>query len=64
MFVPGGTVHGFAFGPGGGEMLEITGKGSNALRMFSALSRDVSPGPPDVEKLVQVAAQFGLEFPL
>lgn len=37
--VPGGTVHSFRFGPGGGEILEITGKGSNAIRMFTDMSR-------------------------
>jgi quercetin dioxygenase-like cupin family protein len=28
--LPAGTIHAFSFGPGGGEMLEITGVGSNA----------------------------------
>ena len=44
--VPAGTVHAFSFGPGGGELLEITGKGSNAIRMFTAISQDV-PSRPD-----------------
>lgn len=38
--VPGGTVHAFSFGPGGGEILEITGKGSNAIRMFTDISQE------------------------
>src|SRR5690242_21955795 len=30
--VPGGTVHGFTYGSGGGQMLEITGAGALAAR--------------------------------
>ncbi|MGR9108429.1 MAG: cupin domain-containing protein, partial [Gammaproteobacteria bacterium] len=30
--VPAGTVHAFSYGPGGGEMLEITGVGSKAVQ--------------------------------
>lgn len=37
--VPAGTTHAFSFGPGGGELLEITGRGSNAIGMFTAISR-------------------------
>ena len=62
--VPAGTVHAFAFGPGGGEMLEITGAGSRAIEMFRALDREVPPGPVDVEKTVQVAGEYGLVFRL
>lgn len=58
--VPAGTVHAFSFGPGGGEMLEVTGTGSKAVQMFSALDREIPPGPPDVPKVVQVAGKYGL----
>jgi quercetin dioxygenase-like cupin family protein len=58
--VPAGTVHAFRFGPGGGEMLEVTGTGSKAVQMFSALDREIPPGPPDVPKVVQVAGKYGL----
>lgn len=60
--VPAGTVHAFSYGPEGGEMLEITGTGSNATRMFTALDRQIPPGPPDVAKLVQVAGEYGVKF--
>jgi quercetin dioxygenase-like cupin family protein len=60
--VPAGTVHAFSFGPGGGEMLEITGAGSKAIQMFSALDREIPPGPPDIPKVVQVAGKYGLTF--
>lgn len=58
--VPGGTVHAFAYGPGGGEMLEMTGQGSNAVQMFTALSQQIPPGPPDIPKVVQVLANHGV----
>lgn len=62
VYVPAGTIHAFSFGPGGGEMLEITGTGSRAIGMFSALDREIPPGPPDVAKVVQVAAEYGVTF--
>ena len=58
--VPAGTVHAFHFGPGGGEMLEITGKRSNAVPMFTAVDHEIPPGPPDVAKVIQVLGQNGV----
>jgi len=46
--LPAGTVHGFRYGAGGGEMLEITGSGSLAAKMFTAIDREIPPGPPDI----------------
>jgi len=57
-------VHAFAFGPGGGEMLEITGGKSKAIRLFAALDREIPPGPPDVAQVVRVASEFGVQFQL
>ena len=62
--VPAGTIHAFSFGPGGGEMVEMTGAGSKAVQMFTALDREVTPGPLDVPKMVQVASEYGLAFHL
>ncbi|MDH5669391.1 MAG: cupin domain-containing protein [Nitrospira sp.] len=62
--VPGGTVHAFSFGPGGGEMLEVTAKDSKAIQMFSALDREVPPGPPDVPKAIEVAGRYDVTFHL
>lgn len=59
--VPAGTVHAFSYGPGGGEMLEITGKRSNAVPMFTALDREIPPGPPDVAKVIQVLGENGVK---
>ena len=60
--VPAGIVHAFSYGPGGGEMLEVTGTGSKAIQMFTALDREIPPGPQDVPKLVQVAGEYGVKF--
>ena len=60
--VPAGIVHAFSYGPGGGEMLEVTGKESKAIQMFTALDREIPPGPPDVPKVVQVAGEYGVKF--
>lgn len=60
VYIPAGTVHAFSFGPGGGAMLEITAAGSKAVQMFSALDREVAPGPLDVPKVVQVAGAYGV----
>ncbi|PKO83736.1 MAG: cupin domain-containing protein [Betaproteobacteria bacterium HGW-Betaproteobacteria-11] len=62
VYVPAGTIHAFSFGSGGGEMLEVTGSGSKAVQMFSALDREIPPGPPDVPKVVQVAGNYGVAF--
>lgn len=62
--VPAGTVHSFRYGPSGGEMIEITGRGSNAIEMFTALARELPPGPPDVAKAVQVLDEHGVKVHL
>jgi quercetin dioxygenase-like cupin family protein len=59
--VPAGTVHAFRYGPGGGEMLEITGKRSSAVTMFTALDREIPPGPPEVAKVIQVLGEYGVK---
>ncbi|MCP5181681.1 MAG: cupin domain-containing protein [Pseudomonadales bacterium] len=60
VFVPAGTIHAFKFGADGGEMLEYTGRRSNAIAMFTAVDREVPPGPPDLEKAVQVLHDHGV----
>jgi quercetin dioxygenase-like cupin family protein len=58
--LPAGTVHGFQYGAGGGEMLEITGSGSLASKMFTAVDREIPPGPPDSAKVVEVLKKNGV----
>jgi quercetin dioxygenase-like cupin family protein len=56
--VPAGTIHSFSYGPGGGEMIEITGQQSRAIEMFAALAA-LPPGPPDVEKATRALEDNG-----
>jgi quercetin dioxygenase-like cupin family protein len=58
--VPGGTVHGFRYGVGGGQMLEITGAGARAAQMFAAIDKEIPPGPTDVTKLLDVLRRNGV----
>jgi len=58
--VPRGTVHGFRYGAGGGQMLEITGAGALAAQMFTAIDKEILPGPPDVPKLLDVLTRNGV----
>ncbi|MCM0613000.1 cupin domain-containing protein [Marinobacter sediminum] len=64
VFVPGGAVHSFQYGPDGGEMLEVTGAGSMATQMFSAVDREIPPGPPDVENITEVLNKNGVTLHL
>lgn len=58
--IPGGTVHGFSYGKGGGKMLEIAGKGGNATRLFEDLHKQVPPGPPDIDKVLKIFDTHGV----
>lgn len=58
--VPRGTVHGFSYGSGGGQMLEITGSGALAAQLFAAIDDEIPVGPPDVPKLLDVAKRNGV----
>ncbi|HEX9137086.1 MAG TPA: cupin domain-containing protein [Nitrospirota bacterium] len=58
--LPGGTVHSFRYGAGGGKTLEITGQGSLASQMFTNIDKEVPPGPPDIPKLVEILKKNGV----
>jgi quercetin dioxygenase-like cupin family protein len=58
--VPAGTVHGFRYGAGGGEMLELTGQGGHATQLFTAVSQKIPPGPPDIPKVIEVLKRNGV----
>lgn len=55
--IPADTTHGFQFGPGGGQMLEMTGSGGAATKMFRALDAEVPAGPPDMHFLTDLLAR-------
>jgi mannose-6-phosphate isomerase-like protein (cupin superfamily) len=58
--VPRGTVHGFQYGRGGGQMLEITGAGALAAQIITAIDKEVPPGPPDIPKPLDVLTRNGV----
>ena len=60
VYVPRGTVHGFRYGKGGGQMLEVTGQGARAAQMFTAVNDEIPVGPPDVPKLLDVLLRNGV----
>jgi hypothetical protein len=41
-------------------VLEVTGHGGNASRMFSAVHEAIPPGPPELPKLLAVLAENGV----
>ena len=58
--VPRGTVHGFSYGRGGGQMLEITGQGGLAAQMFTAINNEIPAGPPSIAKVLEVLKRNGV----
>jgi hypothetical protein len=62
--IPASTVHSFSYGPGGGELIEITGRRSHAIEMFEALADAIPPGPLDVAKAIQVCGEHGVKIHL
>jgi quercetin dioxygenase-like cupin family protein len=58
--LPAGTVHAFRFGPGGGQMISVTGQGSQATRLFTSIDEEIPAGPPDIPKLIEVVQRFGV----
>jgi len=59
--IPRGTVHGFNYGKGGGQMLEITGEGATAAQMFNAVATEIPAGPLDVAKALEVLKRNGVD---
>lgn len=54
--LPGGTVHSFCFGKGGGQMVNIGSR--DALEpLFEQIDREISPASPDFERLVAISAE-------
>ena len=63
VYVPRGTVHGFRYGTGGGQMLEITGQDALAAQMFTAINNEIPAGPPDIGKVLEVLNRNGVTVP-
>jgi quercetin dioxygenase-like cupin family protein len=60
VYLPGGTIHAFRFGAGGGEMISVTGHASRAGQLFTTIDQEVPIGPPDIPKLIAVAEKCGV----
>ena len=60
--VPAGTVHWFRFEPGGGQMISMTGEGSEASSLFTDIDTGIPAGPPDIDKLRNIAKRRGLRL--
>ena len=58
--VPAGTVHAFRFGRGGGGMVEFSGAGGQATRLFRAVAEEVPEGAADVPRLLRVMKRHGV----
>ena len=59
--LPAGTTHWFRFGKGGAEMVSMTSR-LGASKLFTDLAREVAPVNPDVGKLADVGAHYGVKF--
>jgi quercetin dioxygenase-like cupin family protein len=58
--VPAGTVHAFRFGAGGGGMVEFSGAGGQATRLFSSVAKEVPEGVANLPKLLGVMQRHGV----
>ena len=58
--LPAGTIHGFRFGAGGGEMISVTGQTGHAAQLFTTIDQEIPAGPPDIPKLIAVAEKCGV----
>lgn len=57
--LPAGTVHWFRCGAQGALMLSVTSR-KGASQVFTALDREVPPGPPDLAKILSVISANGV----
>lgn len=60
--VPAGAVHSFTMGVGGCEMLSVAGHTGEASALFTMIDAEVPPGPPDVAKLLEIAAKCNVRI--
>ena len=59
--LPAGTVHWFRYGKGGGQMISMTGEGSRASTLFTDIDAEIPVGPPDIERLQNIAKRNGVQ---
>ena len=57
--LPGGTMHWFRYGQGGGEMISMTSREAASL-FFTDVDRAISPEAPDIPKFLEIAKRHQL----
>lgn len=58
--VPAGILHAYRFGAGGGGMVEFSGAGGEATRLFSAVAAEVPEGAANLPQLLRVMERHGV----
>jgi quercetin dioxygenase-like cupin family protein len=58
--LPAGSIHGFRFGAGGGEMVSVTSQNGQAAHLFATLDQEIEVDSPDIPKLIAVAGKYGV----
>lgn len=58
--LPAGTIHGFRFGAGGGEMILVTSQNGQAAHLFTTLDQEIPVGSLDIPKLIVLAGRHGV----
>ena len=62
VYVPANTKHWFRFGEGGGRMISITGKNSNAAEFFTNLSKEMAAPEAGIETLIKVGGKYNVKL--
>jgi quercetin dioxygenase-like cupin family protein len=60
--VPRGTVHAYRFGPGGGAMLEVSGEGGRATKMFTNVGNEFPRPDGDIPRLLELLLENGVRI--
>ena len=58
--VPRNTIHAFTYGVGGGSMLELTSRESQAAEMFTEVDAEIDPANPDIGKALEILERNGV----
>ena len=60
--VPRNTIHGFNYGKGGGSMIEITSRDSNAAEMFADVDAEIGAENPDIPLALEILKRNGVNI--
>ena len=58
--VPANTVHSFRYLVDGCDVLEFTGQGGMATKVFKTIDKEIPPGPPEIPALLAVLKRNGV----